>query len=82
MAPFSAYHANRFINYMAQLDVNDGTRDGISTRLACGRAEIKEIISILRCRKFDGVLTIGGGSLYPATPQEAVADFTALLDNM
>lgn len=81
-APFSAYHANRFINYMAQLDVNDGTRDGISTRLACGRAEIKEIISILRCRNFDGVLTIGGGSLYPTTPQEAVADFTALLDNM
>ena len=81
--PFSqSFKLGRFVKTMVQLDLVDRTWDGEATRLAMGNAEVKELISILRCRNFDGFMTLGGGLGYPGTLAEAVADFTRLLDNM
>jgi aminoglycoside 3-N-acetyltransferase len=77
-----SFKRGRFIRTAVQLDVVDQTWDGRPTGLAAGNAEIKELISIMRCYNFDGVMTIGGGAAYPGTLEEAVCDFTMMLDNM
>jgi len=81
--PFlKSYRRGRFIRTLAQLDVTDATWDGQPKTLARGNGEIKELISILRCRNFSGVMTLGGGAVYPGSLREATADFVRLLDNM
>jgi len=74
-----SYRNGRFIRHMVQLDVNDALFDGTPVRLAKGNGEIKELVSINRCRNFSGVLTLGGGVIYPATAREMAADFAKLL---
>lgn len=69
--------------YTAQLLVNDGChRPGwpAETLPGRGQAEVKEIISILRCRSFDGLLTLVPGNGFSFT--EAAAAFWRLLDTM
>ena len=81
--PFlQSWKLGRFIKTAVQLDAVDQTWAGEAARLACGNAEIKELISILRCGNFAGFITLGGGAAYPGTLEEAVSDFTSLLDNM
>lgn len=80
--PFGVYRADRFIRNIVQLDVNDALKTGEAEELACGQAEIKEMISILRCRNFDGFMTIGGGFEYPGILEDAVDRFAELLENM
>ena len=81
--PFlQSWKLGRFIKTAVQLDVVDQTWAGEAARLACGNAEIKELISILRCGNFAGFMTLGGGSVYPGTLEDAVSDFTGLLDSM
>ncbi len=77
-----AYRNGRFIKNIVQLDLCDCTWDGTPTRLAHGNAEIKELISILRCHHFGGCFCLGGGILFPGTLKDAVGDFTSLLDRM
>ncbi len=77
-----SYRAGRFIKTIAQLDLSDGIWDGAPARLARGNAEIKELISILRCHYFGGCFCLGGGNLFPGTLKDAVGDFTRLLDRM
>ena len=43
---------------IGQLIVNDGLWDGTRKLPGQGNAEIKELISILRCRSFSGLMTI------------------------
>jgi len=74
-----SYRNGRFIKHMVQLDVNDALFDGTAVRLAKGNGEIKELVSINRCRNFSGVLTLGAGVIYPATAREMAADFAKLL---
>ena len=77
-----SYRRGRFIKIIGQLDVNDCSWDGEPRKLAQGNAEIKELISILRCHNFAGFMTLGGGAVYPGTLGDAVADFNRLLDEM
>lgn len=77
-----SYKVGRFIRSMVQLDINDARWDGTSTRLAAGNAEIKELISISRCRNFSGYFVLGGGAVYPGSLAEAAADFARLLREM
>ena len=77
-----SYRMGRFIKTAVQLDIADRTWEGEDTILAGGNGEIKELISIFRCRNFAGFLTLGGGAIYPGTLEEAAGDFVRLLDNM
>ena len=56
--------------------------DGTETELAGGNAEIKELISILRCGNFPGWFCLGGGAMYPGDLTEAADNFRLLLKNM
>ncbi len=77
-----SYRVGRFIKTIGQLDIADCTWDGTATELAGGNAEIKELISILRCGNFSGYFCLGGGSVYPSDLTEAADNFRVLLQNM
>ena len=77
-----SYRIGRFIKTIGQLDIADCTWDGSPARLAEGNAEIKELISILRCGCFSGYFCLGGGSFYPGDLAEAADNFRFLLENM
>ena len=81
--PFGySYRVGRFIKTIGQLDVADCTWDGTETELAGGNAQVKEMISILRCGNFSGYFCLGGGSAYPGDLAEAADNFRLLLKNM
>lgn len=66
---------------LTQLYVNDATFAGESTLPGQGNAEIKELISILRCSSFDGPMTLKpDGKLYSFTAQ--LGAFWKLIDTM
>ncbi|MBQ9336142.1 MAG: AAC(3) family N-acetyltransferase [Lentisphaeria bacterium] len=77
-----SYRVGRFIKTIGQLDIADCTWDGTETELAGGNAEIKELISILRCGNFSGWFCLGGGAAYPGDLTEAADNFRLLLKNM
>ena len=64
------------------LDVVDGLYDGTPTALAQGNAEIKEMISILRCAGFDGAMVLGAENRHTGTLAEAAERFERLLGEM
>ena len=77
-----SYKVGRFIKTIGQLDLADCIWDGTETELAGGNAEIKEMISILRCGNFAGFFCLGGGATYPGDLAEAAENFRFLLKNM
>lgn len=77
-----SYRVGRFIKIAGQLDLVDGIWDGSAKTLARGNGEVKELISIFRCRNFDGFMCLGGGADYPGSLKEAADDLIWLLDNM
>ena len=77
-----SFKRGRFIRTAVQLDLVDQTWEGTPAALARGNAEVKELISIMRCYNFDGFMTLGGGAAYPGNLEDAVSNFTSLLDNM
>ncbi len=81
--PFlQSYRIGRFIKTIQQLDIADMTWTEEPTRLAHGNAEIKELISILRCHNFPGWFCLGGGSPFPGTIKDAADDLFRLIDAM
>lgn len=62
--------------------IEDGDWDGNWTPAGCGNGEVKEIVSMLRCRSYDGVMTLrsplGGVDNF----RQAAAAFWKLLDTM
>lgn len=74
-----SYGTGRFIRTMASLDVNDALWDGTPRHLAQGNAEIKELVSIVRCRNFAGTLVLGGGAPCMASARDFCQDFKGLL---
>ena len=81
--PFlQSWKLGRFIKTALQLDLVDMTWEGDYTTLAGGNAEVKELVSIMRCHNFSGFMTLGAGGSYPGTLKEAVDNFTELLDTM
>ena len=79
--PFSTSFNNKLKRFTTQLDVEDCTLDGIPARLAGGNAEIKELISILRCSTFSGYMVLGRGN-GDAGLLETADRFVHLLDTM
>jgi aminoglycoside 3-N-acetyltransferase len=77
-----SFKRGRFIRTAVQLDLVDQTWECVPAQLARGNAEVKELISIMRCYNFSGFMTLGGGAAYPGNLEEAVRNFTHLLDNM
>ena len=81
--PFlKSYGAGRFIKKICALDIVDGLFDGTPASLTCGNAEIKELVSILRCHSFSGIFTLGGGSVFPGSLMDARRQFENILDNI
>jgi hypothetical protein len=59
--PFlTTYTKTHIIKHIGALYINDGLATGERTLLEEGVAEIKELISILRCRSFDGLFILQG----------------------
>ena len=81
--PFGySYRVGRFIKTIGQLDASDCTWDGTETELAGGNAQVKEMVSILRCSNFSGYVCLGGGASYPGDLADAADNFRLLLKNM
>ncbi|MEN6544744.1 MAG: AAC(3) family N-acetyltransferase [Armatimonadia bacterium] len=82
--PFlGAWNHGKLKSHTAQLAVSDGCgRPGWPAQTLPGRGqgEVKELISILRCRSFDGLLTLRAGTDFTFT--EAARAFWHLLDTM
>jgi len=77
-----SYRVGRFIKTIGQLDIADCTWDGTESELAGGNAEIKELVSILRCSNFPGYFCLGGGASYPGDLADAAENFRLMLKNM
>jgi len=80
--PFLISYRNRLKRYTDQLDVEDCIFEGQATPLGRGNAEIKELISILRCSGFGGLMVLGAGNAAVGDLGEAVGRLTQLLDTM
>jgi len=80
--PFLSSYKKKLRRFIDQLDVVDGTYEGVPTPLAGGNAEMKEMISILRCASFGGYMTLSAGNRHVGTLSDAVQRFENLLDTM
>ncbi|MBQ6353045.1 MAG: hypothetical protein IJJ28_07250, partial [Lentisphaeria bacterium] len=83
--PFlTSYRVGRFIRKTAQLDIADGLWDGSPALPGRGNGEVKELISIFRCRNFSGFMVLGGGMNGGSgfTAADHVKHFTYMLDRM
>lgn len=80
--PFLFSYKQKLRRLVDQLDVEDALFDGSPAPLAGGNAEIKEMISILRCASFRGLMVLGSRNRFVASLRNTVKRFTALLDNM
>jgi aminoglycoside 3-N-acetyltransferase len=80
--PFLVSYKKKLRRFVDQLDVEDGTYDGRPQSLACGNAEVKEMISILRCASFSGFVTLAAGNRHAGSLEDAAARLQALLRTM
>jgi hypothetical protein len=80
--PFLFSYKQKLRRFVDQLDLEDALLDGTPTALANGNAEIKEMISILRCASFPGLMVLGTRNRFVGTLLDAVKKLMYLLDNM
>lgn len=80
--PFLGSYKKKLRRFIDQLDLVDATADGRPQPLAHGHAEIKEMISILRCGSFEGPMVLGAANRLVGTLADAAARFEHLLDTM
>lgn len=79
--PFlTSWRVGRCARVIGQLDVADCLWDGTPEPLANGNAEVRELVSILRCRNFGGYMVLGGGFSCPGTLKDAAQAFKKLLE--
>ena len=82
-SPFlTSLNASKARRHLDQLDIEDCLRDGTPTALGQGHAEIRELISILRCGGFDGMFVLRGHAHPPGGLMQAVEHFDALLESL
>ncbi len=62
--------------------VDDRTSDGTPALPGRGNGEVKEILSMLRCRSYGGVVTLRAPQAGPEAFRETAAAFWKLLDEM
>jgi aminoglycoside 3-N-acetyltransferase len=72
----------KFRKYMDQLDIEDGTFAGMPTALGRGNAEIKELVSILRCASFGGFMTLAASNRHNGNIAKIAVEFRKLLDEI
>ena len=78
--PFlESFQQGKFRKYISQLDIEDGLFDGTHAALASGNAEIKELISILRCASFSGFMTVSGRNRNSGNAKNIAEKFLSLL---
>ena len=78
--PFlQSFRQGKFGKYISQLDIEDALFDGTPSSWASGNAEIKELVSILRCASFSGFMTISGKNKNPEKTKDLAENFLALL---
>ena len=80
--PFLQSFRNKLRRFTRQLYINDGTFDGIPTALGKGNTEIKELMSIFRCARFDGYFTLTGDTRGGVDFTATAERFWHLLDTM
>ncbi len=61
--------------FIGRLYINDGLFKNEYTGLACGNAEIKELVSILRCRSFSGEMVLDRSLKQVGNFKKAAEDF-------
>jgi len=78
--PFLKSYKQKLKRFIDQLDVADALYDGTAQPLACGNAEVKEMLSILCASSFAGWVVLGSGNR-PVGDLRCVADrFDELLN--
>ncbi|MBT6145873.1 MAG: AAC(3) family N-acetyltransferase [Gemmatimonadetes bacterium] len=80
--PFLESYGARLKRFVDQLDVEDGTFDGQPALLARGNAEIKELVSILRCSNFASSLTLSASNRQLTDLPQTMSSFLDLLDSL
>jgi aminoglycoside 3-N-acetyltransferase len=80
--PFLGSYKKKLRRFITQLDIEDITFDSTPTTLAKGNAEIKELMSILRCASYNGYFVLGAKNRFTATLEETKSRFTELLKTM
>ncbi|MBI5093688.1 MAG: AAC(3) family N-acetyltransferase [Candidatus Hydrogenedentes bacterium] len=80
--PFLYSYKRKLRRLVDQLDLEDCCFDGTPRALAEGNAEVKEMISILRCANFSGFMMLTSANRASGDLCAAVARFEALLDSM
>ncbi|OGV63195.1 MAG: hypothetical protein A3K19_00250 [Lentisphaerae bacterium RIFOXYB12_FULL_65_16] len=80
--PFLSSYKQKLRRFVDQLDIEDATFAGCPTDLARGNAEIKEMMSILRCANFPGVFCLTGANRAVSNLTTVAARFMTLLREM
>lgn len=80
--PFLHSFRQKLHRYVDQIDLEDATFDGTTRLLGQGNAEIKEIISALRCRSFAGPMVLTSANDELGDVRDAAERFHALLEAM
>ena len=80
--PFLFSYKQKLRRFIDQLDIEDALFDGSPASLAEGNAEIKEMVSILRCASFSGLMVLGTRNRFAGTLRDTTKRFISLLDNM
>ena len=80
--PFLVSYRRKLGRFVDQLDVEDGLFDGSPRELGAGNAEIRELVSILRCASFQGLFVLGANNRRVGTLPDAAARFLELLDRL
>jgi aminoglycoside 3-N-acetyltransferase len=80
--PFLTSYRHGLRSFIVQLEIEDITHDAIPMGLAEGNAEIKELISILRCRNYSGRIVLGAKNRFTTDLQETIAELKYLLETM
>jgi aminoglycoside 3-N-acetyltransferase len=81
--PFlQSFRQGKFRKYITRLDVEDACFDGMPAAWGHGNAEIKELISILRCASFSGFMTVSGRNRKKMKLAESAQAFAKLLEEI
>lgn len=80
--PFLKSYKQKLRRFVDQLDLEDALFDGTPAQLAEGNAEIKEMVSILRCASFGGWFVLTSACPPVTSLRDAVAKFSGLLERM
>ncbi|PCJ59223.1 MAG: hypothetical protein COA79_11020 [Planctomycetota bacterium] len=80
--PYFQSYRQKLHNYVDQMDLEDCTFDGIQKSIGEGNSNIKELISLLRCRSFTGNLVLSGNNRNIGDLKDCVNHFVKLLKSM